>query len=135
MADISFTIRSSFDGSGKDPTRDTPLLSLVTRNPAMTETNEHYHKMLKQMAIKQRISDRKVTTCRDDTQTALDEISSTMRRLDESLRPLQKLRARIHEMLHEITTGRIISLPEPEYPATSLLMAADLNDIFFDCSH
>ena len=55
-----------------------------------------------------------------------------MRRLDESLRPLQELRARIDEM-HEIT-GRTISLPEPEYPATSLLMAADLNDIF-DGSH
>ena len=88
--------------------------------------------MLKQMAIKQRISDRKVTTCRgDDTQTALGEISSsTMRRLDESLRPLQELRARIHEM-HEIT-GQTISLPDPEYCAASLLMTADLNDIFCD---
>ena len=127
---------SSFDGSGKDPTRDTPLLSLVTRKPATTETNEHYHKMLKQMAIKQRVSERKVTTCRDDTQTALDEIRSTMRHLDENLRPLQESLARIHEM-HEIQreiTGRSYLLPEPEISATSLLMAADLNDIF-DGSH
>ena len=89
------------------------------------------------MAIKQRISDRKVTTCRgDDTQTALGEISSsTMRRLDESLRPLQELRARIHKMHDEITGRTIFSLPEPEYRAASLLMAADLNDIFFDGSH
>ena len=130
MADISFTIRSSFDGSGKDPTRDTPLLSLVTRKPAATETNEHYHKMLiKEMAIKQRISDRKVTTCRDDTQIALDEIRSTMRRLDdESLRPLQELLAHIHEI-----SSRSTSLPEPEV-SPSELMAADLNDIF-DGSH
>ena len=93
--------------------------------------------MLKKMVIKQqRVSERKVTTGRDDTQRTLSEISSTMRRLDESLRPLQESLARIHEM-HEIQreiTGRSYLLPEPEYPATSLLMAADLNDIF-DGSH
>ena len=68
------------------------------------------------------------TTSRDDTQRALiNEISSTMRRLDESMRRHQELIARMHEI-----TNRSFSLPMREDPVT--LLIADLIDDF-DGSH
>ena len=84
-------------------------------------------------------SERKVTTGRGDdppppppqpqppAERALDEICSSMRRLDESMRRHQELIARMHEI-----TNRSFSLPMREDPVT--LLIADLIDDF-DGSH
>ncbi len=90
--------------------------------------NQPLHLLLKKYIYSDLKQQLLSTTGRDDTQRALDEISSTMRRLDESLRPLQELLAHIHEI-----SSRSTSLPRPEV-SPSELVAADLNDIF-DGSH
>ena len=126
----------AFDGSRQDATTtpDSPLLSLVTRHPPATaDTNEHYHKILKDIMMQHGvISVRKVTTGCDNppppppqlpAERALDEICSSMRRLDERSRHCQELLAHIHEL----------STPQKtEDPVTFLI--ADLIDDF-DGSH
>ena len=125
----------AFDGSRQIPTTlpDSPLLSLVPRHPVTTDTNEHHHKILKKMVMQHRlVSERKVTTGRDDPPTpppqppaerALDEIRSSIRRLDERDRHCQELLAHIHEL----------STPQKTEDPVTLLIADLIDD--FDGSH
>ena len=128
----------AFDGSIQIPTTlpDSPLLSLVPRHPVTTDTNEHYHKILKNMVMQHRlvVSERKVTTGRDDppppppqpqppAERALDEICNSMRRLDESSRQCEELLAHIHEL----------STPQKTEDPVTLLIADLIDD--FDGSH
>ena len=126
----------AFDGSIQIPTTlpDSPLLSLVPRHPVTTDTNEYYHKVLKNMVMQHRlVSERKVTTGRDGSppppppqpqlpdERALNGISSS------SMRRHQEFITHMHEI-----TNRSFSLPMREDPVT--LLIADLIDDF-DGSH